>query len=117
MKNYRKPLADTALDYFDVEQAINDIRPNAYETLPYTAKVLAEQLVRNCSDDPKLTDYLNELIGNKQELDFPWYPARVVCHDILGQTALVDLAGLRDAIAQAGGDPPKSILWYKPSSL
>ncbi|STZ63256.1 Aconitate hydratase [Moraxella lacunata] len=107
MKNYRKPLADTALDYFDVEQAINDIRPNAYEALPYTAKVLAEQLVRNCSDDPKLTDYLNELIGNKQELDFPWYPARVVCHDILGQTALVDLAGLRDAIAQAGGDPSK----------
>ncbi|WII95675.1 Fe/S-dependent 2-methylisocitrate dehydratase AcnD [Moraxella haemolytica] len=107
MKNYRKPLADTALDYFDVEQAINDIRPSAYEALPYTAKVLAEQLVRNCSDDPKLTDYLNELIGNKQELDFPWYPARVVCHDILGQTALVDLAGLRDAIAQAGGDPSK----------
>jgi 2-methylcitrate dehydratase (2-methyl-trans-aconitate forming) len=29
----------------------------------------------------------------------------VVCHDILGQTALVDLAGLRDAIAAQGGDP------------
>ncbi|RDY65006.1 aconitase family protein, partial [Xanthomonas oryzae] len=28
-----------------------------------------------------------------------------VCHDILGQTALVDLAGLRDAIAEQGGDP------------
>ncbi|MGL5210708.1 MAG: Fe/S-dependent 2-methylisocitrate dehydratase AcnD, partial [Acinetobacter junii] len=40
-------------------------------------------------------------------LDFPWYPARVVCHDILGQTALVDLAGLRDAIADKGGDPSK----------
>ncbi|MBJ3773863.1 hypothetical protein JEQ20_25735, partial [Klebsiella pneumoniae] len=35
------------------------------------------------------------------------YPARVVCHDILGQTALVDLAGLRDAIAEQGGDPSK----------
>jgi aconitate hydratase len=31
----------------------------------------------------------------------------VVCHDILGQTALVDLAGLRDAIADKGGDPAK----------
>ncbi|WP_289008579.1 Fe/S-dependent 2-methylisocitrate dehydratase AcnD, partial [uncultured Marinobacter sp.] len=41
------------------------------------------------------------------DLDFPWYPARVVCHDILGQTALVDLAGLRDAIAEKGGDPSK----------
>ena len=107
MKNYRKPLADTALDYFDVEQAINDIRPNAYETLPYTAKVLAEQLVRHSHDDPKLGEYLAQLIDNKQELDFAWYPARVVCHDILGQTALVDLAGLRDAIALAGGDPSK----------
>ena len=36
----------------------------------------------------------------------PWFPARVACHDILGQTALVDLAGLRDAIAE-GGDPAK----------
>jgi iron-sulfur-dependent 2-methylisocitrate dehydratase len=31
----------------------------------------------------------------------------VACHDILGQTALVDLAGLRDAIAEEGGDPAK----------
>ena len=30
-----------------------------------------------------------------------------MCHDILGQTALVDLAGLRDAIADGGGDPAK----------
>ncbi|MEW8430114.1 MAG: Fe/S-dependent 2-methylisocitrate dehydratase AcnD, partial [gamma proteobacterium symbiont of Ctena orbiculata] len=43
----------------------------------------------------------------KRDLDFPRYPARVVCHDILGQTALVDLAGLRDAIADRGGDPAK----------
>ena len=45
------------------------------------------------------------MIERKRDLDFPWFPARVVCHDILGQTALVDLAGLRDAIAQQGGDP------------
>ena len=38
-------------------------------------------------------------------MDFPWFPARVVCHDILGQTAFVDLAGLRHAIAEKGGDP------------
>ena len=50
---------------------------------------------------------LNQLIERKRDLDFPWFPARVVCHDILGQTALVDLAGLRDAIADQGGDPAK----------
>jgi aconitate hydratase len=60
--------------------------------------------VRRC-DPATLTDSLKQFIERKRELDFPWFPARVVCHDILGQTALVDLAGLRDAIAEQGGDP------------
>src|SRR5690606_21689535 len=47
------------------------------------------------------------LVERKRERDLPWFPARVVCHDILGQTALVDLAGLRDAIAERGGDPAR----------
>ncbi|KQQ68375.1 Fe/S-dependent 2-methylisocitrate dehydratase AcnD [Acinetobacter sp. Leaf130] len=103
---YRKPLAGTQLEYFDVRQAVEDIQPGAYEKLPYTSKVLAEQLVRR-ADAENLTAYLTQLIERRQDLDFPWYPARVVCHDILGQTALVDLAGLRDAIADKGGDPSK----------
>lgn len=107
---YRKPLpnqnGNTQLEYYDVRQAVEDIQPGAYETLPYTSKVLAEQLVRK-ADAENLTDYLKQLIERRQDMDFPWYPARVVCHDILGQTALVDLAGLRDAIAEKGGDPSK----------
>ena len=105
-KNYRKPLNGTQLEYFDVRQAVEDIQPGAYAKLPYTSKVLAEQLVRRC-DPAILEQSLKQLIEHKQEHDFPWYPARVVCHDILGQTALVDLAGLRDAIAEQGGDPSK----------
>ncbi|MBJ9985807.1 Fe/S-dependent 2-methylisocitrate dehydratase AcnD [Acinetobacter sp. S40] len=103
---YRKPLPNTQLEYYDVRQAVEDIQPGAYETLPYTSKVLAEQLVRRAEPE-HLTNYLRQLIERRQDLDFPWYPARVVCHDILGQTALVDLAGLRDAIADKGGDPSK----------
>lgn len=103
---YRKPLPGTQLDYFDTREAVNDISPGAYEKLPYTSRVLAEQLVRRC-DPTTLTESLKQLIERKRDLDFPWYPARVVCHDILGQTALVDLAGLRDAIAEQGGDPAK----------
>lgn len=103
---YRKPLPGTQLDYFDTREAVNDISPGAYEKLPYTSRVLAEQLVRRCEPNT-LTDSLKQLIERKRDLDFPWYPARVVCHDILGQTALVDLAGLRDAIAEQGGDPAK----------
>lgn len=101
---YRKQLPGSDLDYFDTRQAIEEIQPGAYDGLPYTSKVLAENLVRRCDPD-SLTDSLKQLIERKQELDFPWFPARVVCHDILGQTALVDLAGLRDAIADKGGDP------------
>ncbi|ULX54121.1 Fe/S-dependent 2-methylisocitrate dehydratase AcnD [Cupriavidus taiwanensis] len=102
----RKPLPGTKLDYFDARAAVEAIQPGAYDKLPYTSRVLAENLVRRC-DPATLTDSLKQLIGRKRDLDFPWFPARVVCHDILGQTALVDLAGLRDAIADQGGDPAK----------
>jgi 2-methylcitrate dehydratase (2-methyl-trans-aconitate forming) len=101
---YRKPLPGTSLDYFDAREAVEQLAPGAYDGLPYTSKVFAENLVRRC-DPSTLKDSLKQLIERKRELDFPWFPARVVCHDILGQTALVDLAGLRDAIAEKGGDP------------
>jgi len=103
-KAHRKPLPGTTLDYYDARAAIEAIQPGAYRGLPYTSRVLAENLVRRC-DPESLTDALKQIIERKRELDFPWFPARVVCHDILGQTALVDLAGLRDAIAEQGGDP------------
>jgi iron-sulfur-dependent 2-methylisocitrate dehydratase len=103
---YRKKLPGTALDYFDTRAAVDAIEPGAYAKLPYTSRVHAENLVRRC-DPAMLTDALKQLIYRKRDLDFPWFPARVVCHDILGQTALVDLAGLRDAIAEKGGDPAK----------
>ncbi|NAW90150.1 MULTISPECIES: Fe/S-dependent 2-methylisocitrate dehydratase AcnD [unclassified Vibrio] len=103
---YKKVLPATALEYFDAREAVNDIQAGAYDRLPYTSRILAENLVRRC-EPHTLVDSLKQLIERKRDLDFPWYPARVVCHDILGQTALVDLAGLRDAIAQQGGDPSK----------
>ena len=103
---YRKNLTGTTLDFFDAREAVDAIKPGAFDTLPYTSRVHAENLVRRCPPET-LRDSLIQLIDRKRDLDFPWFPARVVCHDILGQTALVDLAGLRDAIAQQGGDPSK----------
>ena len=102
--SFRKNLPGTKLDYFDARGAVDAIQPGAYDKLPYTSRVLAENLVRRC-DPETLNASLSQLIERKRDLDFPWFPARVVCHDILGQTALVDLAGLRDAIALQGGDP------------
>ena len=105
-ERFRTPLPGTELDHFDTRAAVEAIRPGAYATLPYTSRILAEQLVRRC-DPETLEACLGQIVNRQRELDFPWYPARVVCHDILGQTALVDLAGLRDAIKDQGGDPAK----------
>ncbi|TZF90966.1 Fe/S-dependent 2-methylisocitrate dehydratase AcnD [Cognatilysobacter lacus] len=101
---FRKPLPGTSLAWFDAREAVEALQPGAWATLPYTSRVHAENLVRR-ADPSMLSAYLGQLIERRRDLDFPWFPARVVCHDILGQTALVDLAGLRDAIAERGGDP------------
>ncbi|MEY3047265.1 MAG: hypothetical protein RL424_587 [Pseudomonadota bacterium] len=101
---HRKPLPGTSLLYFDAREAVEAITPGSYDSLPYTSRVLAENLVRRCPPEA-LRESLLQLIERRRDTDFPWFPARVVCHDILGQTALVDLAGLRDAIASQGGDP------------
>jgi len=105
-EQYRKPLPGSKLDYFDTRAAIDSIAVGAYDRLPYTSRVLAENLVRRC-EPADLDAALRQIVERRSDLDFPWYPARVVCHDILGQTALVDLAGLRDAIADQGGDPAR----------
>ncbi|AVS64118.1 Fe/S-dependent 2-methylisocitrate dehydratase AcnD [Paracidovorax avenae] len=103
-RQHRKPLPGTDLDYFDAREAVEAVQPGAWDGLPYTARVHAENLVRR-ADPARLGGYLRQLVERRREIDFPWFPVRVVCHDILGQTALVDLAGLRDAIASEGGDP------------
>jgi aconitate hydratase len=103
---FRKLLPNSPLSFYDTREAIESLKPGAYDTLPYTSRILAENLVRRC-DPNQLDASLMQIIERRRDLDFPWFPARVVCHDILGQTALVDLAGLRDAIAAKGGDPSK----------
>lgn len=101
---YLKPLPGTTVQYVDAKEAVEALRSGAWDRLPYTARVHAENIVRK-GDASRVNDYLGQLIERRRDIDFPWFPTRVVCHDILGQTALVDLAGLRDAIAAQGGDP------------
>ena len=101
---YRKPLPGTDLHFYDAREAVDRLQPGAWDRLPYTARVHAENIVRR-AEPARVDAFLGQLVERRRDLDFPWFPARVVCHDILGQTALVDLAGLRDAIAEKGGDP------------
>src|SRR5450830_137999 len=108
----RKPLPGTKLDYFDARAAVEAIKPGSWERLPYTSRVHAENLVRRC-DPVLLDDCLKQIIESKRDLDFPWFPARVVCHDILGQTALVDLAGCAMPLPSRAAIRPRSIRWCR----
>ena len=45
---YRKPLTGTTLDYFDARSAVEAVSPGTWSGLPYTSRVLAENLVRRC---------------------------------------------------------------------
>ena len=101
---YLKKLEGFDTSFYDVKAAVEDITPGSFEKLNYTSRVLAENLLRKCPSTD-LQDSLVQLIEKRTDKDFPWYPSRVVTHDILGLTALVDLAGLREAVEAGGGDP------------
>ncbi|WP_024954686.1 Fe/S-dependent 2-methylisocitrate dehydratase AcnD [Sulfurospirillum arcachonense] len=103
---YLKKLEGFNTSYYDVKMAVEEIQKNSFEKLNYTSRVLAENLIRKCPEED-LKNSLIQLIEQRDDRDFPWFPSRVVTHDILGLTALVDLAGLREAIAAQGGDPEK----------
>lgn len=88
----------------DVRSAVQSRFPGAFEKMPFTARVFAENVVRRCSGEV-LESALAQVVQGKGDADFPFYPARVVLQDLLGTPALVDLAGLREAVAGSGGDP------------
>ena len=58
---HRKPLPGTSLDYFDAREAVEAIEAGAYDKLPYTSRVLAENLVRR-SDPEQLVASLRQLV-------------------------------------------------------
>src|SRR5574344_1624242 len=105
-EKYLKQLDGLDTKYYDVKSAVEDITPGSFAKLNYTSRVLAENLLRKCPSED-LKDSLIQLIEKRTDKDFPWYPSRVICHDILGLTAFVDLAGLREAVASKGVDPQK----------
>lgn len=105
-EKYLKQLDGLDVKYYDVKSAVEDIKAGSFAKLNYTSRVLAENLLRKCPSED-LKESLIQLIEKRTDKDFPWYPSRVICHDILGLTAFVDLAGLREAVASKGVDPQK----------
>jgi aconitate hydratase len=83
----------------------------AVDRLPFSLKVLLEAALRNLDDFAVTQDHVRLLAGWTPEAsldaEIPFMPARVILQDFTGVPAVVDLAALRAAVAQAGGDPER----------
>ncbi|WP_326998749.1 aconitate hydratase AcnA [Cohnella kolymensis] len=79
--------------------------------LPFSIKILLEAAVRQC-DGKHITDRHVEQLANWKtsqwgKKEIPFKPARIVFQDFTGIPAIVDLAAMRDAVREAGGDPAR----------
>ncbi len=97
-----RPLPGTNLRYFSVRGAVGDA---AFSRLNYSQRVFAENLLRRAKMPEQARESLRIVLARGGEKEFPFHPARVVLQDLTGTPALVDLAGLRNAVAATGGDP------------
>jgi aconitate hydratase len=82
-----------------------------YEKLPYSLKVLLENLLRT-EDGANVTKSQIEALGSwvptaEPDTEIQFTPARVVMQDFTGVPCIVDLATMREAVADLGGDPTK----------
>jgi aconitate hydratase len=77
--------------------------------LPYLHRVLLENVLRHAAagDAGAAEAILHRLDRGPGEAEIPFHPARVMMHDTTCVPALVDIAGLRAAVAEAGGDPAR----------
>jgi len=91
--------------------ALRDHLALPLERLPFTVKVLVENVLRNAGSEPFTKDDVLRLASWKpgqaasNAREFPFLPARVILQDFTGVPAVVDLASMRSAMARAGGDP------------
>jgi aconitate hydratase len=81
------------------------------DRLPFTVKVLLENVLRNSASGTATTRDVAALAswrpGGDDDLEIPFMPGRVLLQDFTGVPAVVDLAAMRDAMAELGGDPAR----------
>lgn len=104
-------IKNESYDYFSIEAAGEALNAD-FSRLPYSQKVLLENMLRFeegitvVKDDiTAFADWLNN--GGKFEREIQYRPARVLMQDFTGVPAVVDLAAMRDAMKQLGGNPDK----------
>jgi aconitate hydratase len=84
------------------------------ERLPFTVRILLENLLRHCGDGPEALVRRDDVLAlarwrpgaaQQSDTEFAFLPARVILQDFTGVPCVVDLAAMRSAVRQLGGDP------------
>ena len=101
----------TDVTYYRLEKLVEDGLLDSIDRLPYTVRILLENVLRNYGGEFAEEQHLKALAGWKPGSDdsgeFPFLPGRVVLQDFTGVPAVVDLAAMRSAMDRLGGDVTK----------
>ncbi len=107
LEEVETPLGKASLYRID---KIEEIGLGDYWKLPYSVRILLENVIRNfdgyivTEDEVKAVAQWAQNAGKRE---MPLFPARVIMQDFTGVPAVVDLAAMRDAMKELGGDPKK----------
>ncbi len=97
-----------AYDFYDI-QALADQKNIDIENIPFSIRILIENLLRKLDHRVVRNEDLNHIIGWQpryaEPVEIPYHPARVLMQDFTGVPAVVDLAAMRDAVKDQGRDP------------
>ena len=93
-------------------QALEEAGIAKVSKLPYTIKILLESVLRQYDGKVIKEEHIENLAKwgtseQNKDIDVPFKPSRVILQDFTGVPAVVDLASLRKAMADIGGDPDK----------
>ncbi len=103
-------VGDRRYDYYSL-QAIKEAGLGDVSQLPYSLKVLLENLLRNEDGRSVTVDDIKALVAwtktRRSEREIAYRPARVLLQDFTGVPGVVDLAAMRDAVVAVGGDPQR----------
>ncbi|MCM3539039.1 aconitate hydratase AcnA [Priestia endophytica] len=92
-------------------QALEEAGAGKISNLPYSVKVLLESVLRQADGRVITKEHVENLAkwgtSDIKDIDVPFKPSRVILQDFTGVPAVVDLASLRKAMADMGGDPDK----------
>ena len=102
-------VGDLRYDYFSLERAAAQLGDAS--RLPYSLKVLFENLLRHENGRSVTVDHLGALVAwlrdRRSDQEIAYRPARVLMQDFTGVPAVVDLAAMRQAMLDLGGDPQR----------